>query len=351
MPAFAAVVPALAAVGGGSALAGGAMLGSTALGAYSTIKGMSDAKKAANAAGQAGQQAQVDIPGIAQMTQDQALKNIALSRQVEDKYNPGNNLLRQGSVLGLISQLGSDPNNDIYTKLNEQFQGAPMTAQSADSELLKKAIAQATNDLALGGKLPLDVRNMVARTAAGQSGSVSGGLSLGRDIQARDLGLTSLDLQQRRLGNAQSLGQAELGGNQFNANMRQRANEFGLTNNLNLAQLMSQLNGADFNKFLASAQFGQSLQGPQVGLDPSAIANLSVGNTNAGTQAALNAAGIKAQSGNNLTNFGGQLFGYGFGNMTNPFAAAGGSAPYKAPTAADWNPYGVTGGTYNPPKQ
>jgi len=210
---------------------------------------------------------------------------------------------------------------------------------------------------------------------------VSGGLGLGRDISARDLGLTSLDLMQRRLTNAQSLGQSQLGGQQFNATMgqqadttnaqlgqqnsqfnagqrnsalqtdaqlqqqnsqfntgqrnsglqfdsgqMQQANQFGANNNLNLAQLMSQLNNQDFSKFLAASQFGQQLQAPVVGLDPSAIANLAVGNTNAATQAGLNAAGIKAQGANNLTNFGGQLFGYGFGNMGN-YGAAGKTSP------------------------
>lgn len=310
------------------------------VGAASAVKGLVDSSRAGKTASSAGQNAQVNIPQVSQMATDQALKNIALSRQVENQYNPENQLLRQGSILGLMAQLGQNPNQDIYTHLQEQLNGGPLPAQTADSALLRQAVAQASTDLAQGGNLPLDVRNLVARNAAGKSAGLTGHLGLGQDISARDLGLTSLDLMQRRLTNAQALGQADLGSSQFNAQMRQRANEFGATNNLNLAGLMAQLNGQDFSKWLSAAQLGQGIQAPQVGLDPSAIANLAVGNTNAATQAGMNAAGIQAQSGNNLANFGGQLFGYGIGNMTNP---GGISAPKAAaPTSNDWNPYGAS---------
>jgi len=440
----------------------------TGIGAAVSLKGQSDAKKAAAAANDAAQKAQVNIPQVSQMATDQALKNIQMGRQVEQQYDPQNAALRQDSVIGLLAQLGQNPNQDIYNQLMGQFQnggstygggiadrlsmaqgaaplagqianaqgtsiadqiaqsqgGAQVHANTADSGLLQAAIKQATDNLALGGSLPQDVKNLVARTAAGKSAGVSGGLGLGRDISARDLGLTSLDLLNQRLASAQSLGQSELAGKQFNSQLGlqadttnsqlgqqnsqfnvgqrnaalssdqqlaqqlsqfnagqrnnallsdaqmaqqnaqynagarnnalqfdsgqlQQANQFGASNNLNLAQMLSSLNGQDFSKYLAASQFGQQLATPTVGLDPSAIANLAVGNSNTSAQAGLNAAGIKAQGANNLTNFGGQLFGYGFGNLgsygstAQPAANSYQAPSYYNPTMASAN--GATG--------
>lgn len=349
-----------AAIIGATAAAGGLAL---------AVKSQSDAKKAAAKAQEAAAGAKVDVGAVSQQATDQALKNIALSRATELANNPENAALRTGSAQNLISQLGDNKVSDglkalIASQLakggNSTFAGGvpvPNTstfagatdsfAGGANSDLLNAAISRAQGDLALGGNLPLDVRNLVARNAAAQGGWL-GNIRLGRDINARDLGLTSLQIAQQRLQNAQGLGQAQLGANQFNTQQRQQATQFGqnlqqgasqfdanLANNanqfnsgqrqqanqfdqgylLNQAQLLQSLSSGDFAKALAAAQFGQSIQAPVVGLDPSAIANLAVGNQNAGTAAGQTAAQIAASQAQGLGQFGGALTGVGLGAL------------------------------------
>lgn len=351
----------------------------TAVGAYSTLKGQSDAKKAANQAAQAAQQAQINIPQVAQLATDQALKNLALSRQVEQQYAPENAALRSQSIYSLLNNLGANPTAGLQDQLAANFAaggagtyggsiadqlaqaagGGTVAAGTADSALLNDAIARAQSDLALGGAVPLDVRNLVARTAAARTAGATGNLGLGRDVNARDLGLTSLQLAQQRLQNAQGLGQAQLGANQFNTNLafnaalqnaqmqqalnqyntsqrnaalqfdaaqRQQANQFGAGNQLNIAQILSQLGNSDFNQRLAAAQFGQQLQAPVVGLDPSAIANLAVGNSNLQANAAQNAASIAASRAQGSSQLGGQLLGLGLNGLSGIYNAPGTSS-------------------------
>lgn len=427
----------------GTAIAALTGLGGLAL----TAKGQSDAKKAAAQANTAAQTAQVNIPEVSRLAEEQALRNLQLSRDAEQVYAPENAAFRSGSIQSLLQQLQSgNPDASVIELLTKQlqggggpfgasasqFQGAPdvqsssynpaasltgrsydpvadvnaasynpaanVSARNAGSGLLSDAIAKARSDLALGGALPQDVRNLVARNAAAKGGMV-GSIQLGRDISARDLGLTSLDLAQRRLQNAQSLGAAELASDQFNVsntltadqfNASARNSAYGLNaqlaqqvalanaaarnsalsqnaqlaqqadsqnaaaqnaagalnaqlaqqaaitnagnrnqvasqnaqlaqqaslanagNNMNIAQLIASLNSGDFGRSLAAAQFGQTLAQPVVGLDPSSIANLAVGNSNMQAGAAQNAASIAANRAAGTSQLGGQLLGYG----------------------------------------
>src|SRR6478736_4402812 len=404
---------------------------SAVIGAAGLAKGVYDSAQASKQAKSAAAASQVNIPQVSQMATDQALKNIQLSQQTEQQYAPQNAALRTQSVQALLQQLGVSPSSDIAKQLMSQAGGStyggsiadrlatsqgggsiadkiataqggpsiadqiamaqggsPVTAAPANSQLLQDAVRQAQSDLALGGQLPLDVRNLVARTAAGKAMGSTGNLGLGRDITARDLGLTSLQIAQQRLQNAQGLGQADLGANQFNSQLGlnaamtnaqmlqqnnqynagqrnnalqfdagnqqqtnlyntgqrnsalqydasqaqqnqqfntgqrnnalqydsgqlQQANQFGQGQNLNIAQLLMQLQNNDYGRLLSTAQFGQSIAPPVVGLDPGAIANLAVGNSNAAGSAAQNAAAISGAQAQGLSQLGGNMLGYG----------------------------------------
>jgi hypothetical protein len=434
------VVPVLAAIGGGSAAAGALSAGTAALGAYSTIKGISDAKKAQAQAQQSAQNAGVNISEVSRMAEDQAMRNIQRSREVEQQYAPENAQFRTASMHNLLSELGrgavspetmefinqqmgrttgvgpigvtgmnaaqfgvSDtaaPSRfDAVTMSPEQYAASTTATREANSALLGNAIARAQQELDMGGALPQDVRNLIARTAAARSGVNTGNLGLGRDMTARDLGLTSLQLRQQRLDNASRLGQAQLGADQFNvgtglqaglanmaalnaaaqgnaamrqsasqfnagsqnnilqflaqlqqqtalantqgrnqaaaqnaqlqqqaalanadasnvaarqgAQMAQQANQFDVGQGMSLAQLLAQLGQNNFGNALNAAQFGQTIQSPVVGLDPSAIANLAVGNSNVQSGAAQNAAAITANRAQGASQLGGQLLGLG----------------------------------------
>lgn len=304
-----------------------------ATGVFSAVKGADQARKAANQAADAAKAAQVDPAKVNQAATDQALKNIELSRATEQKYDPQNAALRTNSVQALLSQLGGNGVSSqlqalLGGQIGQNIPAASYDAQTANSDLLNAAIAKSQENLALGGSVPLDVRNLVARTAAARAGTNFGGLAGGRDIAARDLGLTSLDLGNQRLSQAQALGQLQLGANQFNAgqqnqagqfnaNLLQNSNQFNANNTLNQAQLLSALSNGDFSRALAAAQFGQSIQAPVVGLDPSAVANLYVGNQNAATQAGLQAAQIGASQAQGASQLGSSLIGAGLGGLAN----------------------------------
>jgi hypothetical protein len=426
---------------------------STVAGTASAIKAQSDAKKAANKAANAPAPT-VDIPGLQTQAQDIARQNAINSAALEDQFNPGASALRSGSLQALLSALspengaalanlaeggapgitgpaarpgltalgerpdlstlgtapGASEGNAALLAAIQQQAGQGLTNTGFDSALTRAAVDQAQADLALGGQLPQDVRNLVARTAAARSGSVTGGLGMGRDITARDLGLTSLDLSNRRLQNAAALGSQEAGLEQANAAMRLQGEQFGRNNLLqsqqalaaqdamnlqrygldaglaadrdrllsanyatdaqliaaqdalrqqgygqdaslaaqrdalassnyfNQANLLQNISSGDFAKAFQAAQLGQNIAQPVSGLDPGSVANLAVGNANATSAQAQNAAAIAAQAAQQRSALGGQLIGVGAGLYANQNKPA---YSYSSPTT-----YGATG--YNP---
>lgn len=160
---------------------------------------------------------------------------------------------------------------------------------------------QIAQDLARGGRLPLDVANQVTRSTMAQAGA--GGFGAG-PLTAAQLGLSSLDLRSRA---------------------QERANAFLAANQLPVSGLDP---GA-----LASATIGQNQAQNQFDLSKAgAQANLiqSQGNATASMIGQLGALGGMYYAGGGSTNlptFAGS--GGGGGTMVNPFA---GGAPRIAPT-------------------
>jgi hypothetical protein len=358
-----------AVIGAASAIGGTAM----------AAKGASDARKAAAASANA-PAPQVNIAQTDQLAREAALRNAQDSAALEKQFNPGAADLRAGSLQALIaslndqggqnsifqsfvnqgapalSPLGTRPgvgtdNAALLAQIAAQA-GQPLTNQGFDSALTRAAVQRAQDDLALGSQLPQDVRNLVARQALARSGSVTGGLGLGRDLMARDLGLTSLDLRNQRLQAAAQLGSQEAGLEQANAAMRAQAEQFGRQNLLqsqsaidaqdaraaqnyatdaqiaanrdalaasnyfNQAGLFNQIANGDFARALSAAQFGQNIAQPMSGLDPGSIANLAVGNVNSQAGKQQQAFGLQAGAANALTGFGSQLAGTGMGALS-----------------------------------
>lgn len=198
----------------------------------------------------------------------------------------------------------------------------------AQSPLLQAAIAKAKANLSLGGQLPVDVQNATTRHSLAQAGSVAqgGGLGLGRDLVPRDLGLTSMDLMNQRLQQAGQLGGQELGMNQFNSQ-----------NMLNRMQMLQSINNQRFGQAVTAGQFGQGIQQPLVGLDPSSVANISMNNSNNMAGNFSNQANIHGQSAANSS----KLIGYGlsglmaYNNAQNPYQSTGARftpSPSEPPT-------------------
>ena len=294
------------------------------VGAVGAAKVAGDAqKKAASiaAAGSAGAGTPtVDVNALQSQAQSIAAQNAAKSAQLEAQYNPGAAALRARSLSNLTQEL--NPNLQVDTIANQiaAQAGQMPTGISYDSPLLRDAIAKARDDLALGGQLPQDVRNLVMRGALARSGSVSGGLNLGRDLGVRDLGLTSLDLENRRLQNAAALGGQEAGLGQGNASLSLQAQLAGTNNLFNSANFLQQIDSGNFAKQLAAAQLGQNIAQPLSGLDPGSVANLAVGNANSTAAQQQQQAAIAAENARQKGQFNSQLLGTGLGLVQSYFA-------------------------------
>lgn len=283
-------------------------------GAATSAYGASQQSKAAKEAAKAGQGAQVDINALDQQARELSKRNLADSAALEQQFNPEVAALRKQATENLLGYTnGADTGRDT---LRSQLYGDFNTGNQplARSALLDDAIAKARTDLAMGGQLSTATRNEVTRRAGANAARVGGGSTgLGRDISARDLGISALGLEQQRLQAAGALGaqdqavlaqQAQLGNQNFDRR-------------LSTASLLSDLDSQTFGQRLALAQFGQGLARPESGLDPTSLVNLTVGNSNANSAAAANAAAARAQGGANTAALGGQLLGLAGGLYAN----------------------------------
>lgn len=290
-----------------------------ASGIYGVVSGADQARKAANQANDAAKNAGINIPQVAGMAHDQAIQNAHDSAALEAQMNPLAPQLRTQSLQAVIDALSGGKYDDaIASSLYDQFKSPPAFSDYGQSQLSLAAQAEAMRQLQLGGKLDTETANEVIRSSAAKAGGFGNTLGLGHDLSARDLGLKSLALQQFRLGQAQQYGGAQ---DSF------LAQHSAAVNNYQLQQLMQRMNlgfgitglsSSAMQAALAAGQFGQSIAQPVTGLDPTAIANLAVGNSNAKTAAATNAAAIAAQGGTGMAGLGGQLLGLGMTGFGKP---------------------------------
>jgi hypothetical protein len=282
----------------------------------SVVGGAQQAKAAKNAAN-AGS-AQVNITELDERARELAKRNLADSAALEAQFNPEVANLRRAATESLLSYTQPDTARDtlrgaLYSDFTSNNQ--PL----ARSSLLDSAIAKAGSDLALGGQLSTSARNEATRRAGATASTVGGGaLGLGRDLSARDLGLSSMALEQQRLATASQLG----GQDQAVLQAQNAALQQQMAQRASTAALISDLQGQTFNERLGLANFGQSIARPETGLTGSSLVDLTIGNTNATNAAAANAAAIRAQQGANSMAFGGQLLGLAGGLYANRTAKA-----------------------------
>lgn len=287
----------------GAAIAAVGVVGGAVISADASRKAQHSAEDAANAS-------KVDINALDEQTRQIALKNAQDSAELERQLTPEVPTLRTNSNNAVLRGLQEDPSIAAAKSKLMGGLGTPL-----NTPLLNEAIAKARSDLALGGKLSQDTQNAVTRNGLATAGTVGTGLGLGRDIVARDLGLTSQQLEQQRLANAFQGGGLETNLATDNS-----------TNLLNQISLLQSINSNKNSYALGAAQYGNSIQQPVVGLDPTAAANIAVGNSNAASAALSNKANIQGAQGNNYANLAGQIAGaglmayskYGSGNSGSP---------------------------------
>lgn len=244
-------------------------------------------------------QIQVDLERLntdqlAALTEAQARRSWLASLGIEQEFSPETEALRREATAALLSDVrggGSTMDPAIRARLMQDF-GAPaqqlQMPELERSQLLDQASAQVLAELGLGGQLDAETRNLVMREAA-QRGSGSGFLGgvIGRDIGARDLGLTSMNLQQQRLGQALNVGQMQQAQNvqqqglknalnQANASLQQQ----GVQNRMGIGGFFNNQGQQEFTNRMGLAGFGQGIERPMGSIDPGALASAYIADIN-----------------------------------------------------------------------
>lgn len=209
-------------------------------------------------------------------------QNAAASYALQQQYAPWVTPLQSGANTAVLNQLGNTPGvaagQNYLTNNLTQGLNAPTEQASINA-----ALAQ----LNLGGQLGQDTQNAVTRSALAQAGGVTqGGLGLGRDVTAQDLGLTSLQLQQQRIGQGLAAGNQEQSLQQANQN-----------NILNRISALSGLQQNQFSRASTGAQIGNAIQAPVTGLAPGTAASLAGALANSVTNYGQNQANLDVNKG------------------------------------------------------
>lgn len=301
MPVLALAGPIASALGASTALSAGIGAAGSIAGGLMSAKSGSNAMS--DAANKAGQYTTSNIGDINSQITSLGQQNAAASNALEQQYNPYLNALRQNSTANLGQYLQMTPTE-------QSLLGATMGSAGQINPALANAATSANQQMALGGNLGQSLQNQIMRAGASASGNLAGpggGLGMGRDISARDLGMTSLGLLQQRQNNA-----ASIGGQAQNAYLQSI---------LGLGGLANQIQQQPYQRTMGMSQFTQGIQQPQVGLSPSSAAGILQGNTNIANNANQQQAAILAQQGLSQGSLGGGLLGYGLNMLSqNPGA-------------------------------
>lgn len=279
-------------------------LAGLAVSAGSAINSADNQRKALHAQQDQLKASQGTVDSLGQSTQELSKQNALASAELERQLTPEVPQLRTQANQNLLGGLS----DGRYNMNGEQSLLRSQMGQQVgqiQSPLLQAAIAKAQGDLALGGQLSPEAQNLATRQGLAQAGAVQGGLGLGRDLVARDLGLNSMQVEQQRLQNASQLGGQELQLGQANS----QVNQFNAGNLLNQIQLLNSINQNGFGRDLATAQYAESIQRPIVGIDPGSAANLQIAQQNAAGAAAANSANVKGQQQQGYLNAAGQITG------------------------------------------
>lgn len=271
-----------------------AVVGSAIIGAGASAYAANKNAKAVQSA--VDNQKTVDIGKLVADSRINAEENLRKSLELEGKYLPGQAAVREMTTQQLLGQLGSGAQgqrDDAMSRLLGFInQGKPSSDPTyGGSALFQSAADKILGDLNLGGSLSAETQNAVVRGAlsgAGRSGVI--GSEAGRGLVARDLGLTSLQLQQARQNAALQAGnlQSQLG-----------LQQVGLEQNAYSQYLQALGLGVDattgqLSQAASLYNLGNSQVLPESGLSSTDIANVTVGQTNAYNQNLMNAAGMRA---------------------------------------------------------
>ena len=280
-----------------------ALAATTVITAASSAYSANQTRKTMDAASK--DQKAVDIGKLVADARANSEANLKKSLELEKQYLPGQGEARNAAAQNFLSQLGpqAGAGRDDAMKALADFinRGQPSSTPTYGGNALTQSAADSIlQQLNLGGALDPETQSAVVRGAlsgGGRAGIV--GSEAGRGLVARDLGLTSLQLQQSRQQNALNAGvaQSQLGVQQSQLELSAYAQflqSLGLNFNARQGQLANSANIFE----LANRQ---AL--PESGLSSGSLADISVGETNrqnknimdlATNKATANAATLKA---------------------------------------------------------
>jgi hypothetical protein len=256
----------------------------------------------------------LDIAKVITDARTNAAQNYQQSFALEQQYNPQQAALRSqnnASLSNLVS--GNTPQQTAANNFLGTF-NSPVTtgAAAATNPLLQQSNAAILAQLGLGGALPADTQAQIAKASLEQGGAAGiSGSGAARGLVARDIGTSSLNLLNQRIGAAQTAGTNT-------ASLNLQGQQLSLQDYI--ARLGGAQNAAGQQTQNASllASYTNAQQLPTSGLDPGAIASLYAGQNNAQNQYNLQAAAnSQAQKNSNMNAM------LGFGSLLNSSGASG----------------------------
>jgi hypothetical protein len=325
----------------------------------------------------------VDINSLNQQVRDQARQNIIASQALEAEFDPVAAQLRSAAQQEMLAAMGltdstfynpilppvsdfrgllanretaGDVNlvrQNLLRDLGMEFDDISMP-EISDPAMLERVREMIMSDLMMGGQLDRETQNMVARRAGMTSGAAGTlGSRSARDLTARDLGLTSMQLRDQRMGRAADMGLQDRAANERQQSLADSINKFNASQRIQGAQLNIQRGGlltdidsrqtgmlfdaeardqasraaaaaagtADQNRRLSLAGAFFDRPGPMAGLDPEAIANLTLADMNAMNQFNQQQQAIAAQEANARTQSRSNLGGAAIGGLATLGAA------------------------------
>ena len=180
-------------------------IAAAAVSAAGSIYSSNQAKKAA----QASMPKPLDLNKLIEDARSQYAKNYSDQLALERQFNPGQAALRDLSNAGLTN-LSTGNTTALRARDSLLASGrSDLLDTGAANPLLAESSDSILNSLRLGGNLSAETQNAVTRGAL-QKGGFAGisGSQAGRGLVARDLGLTSLALEQQRQQAGLTAGQA-----------------------------------------------------------------------------------------------------------------------------------------------
>lgn len=277
--------------------------------AASTAVKANAANKAAKAQQKALDNVQgVDIADAIQAARAQAENNVKASNELEAKYDPQTAALRTQANDQLSSQLSGDTNsinlrNSILSKL---LGSAEAVSNPEDISLIRESNQAILDDLRLGGSIDPETQSAVVRAALQTSGNAGTlGSAASRGLVARDIGLTSLQLEQQRQDRALNAG------NSLYSNKIAGANLMG-----NVGNLASTAVAQDLQRVGTISQLIDAREKPTAGLDPSSVVDLMIRNNDTQNSKYVQSGNISANKAASV----GNALGSGIGQLGSLFA-------------------------------